>query len=76
MCIMDGTAKKTKEEIHMKKPNVLIGLLQLIGAIILGWILWLFIFAAIIPEAPAPITTTSYFMKCGPPKIRIILPNP
>ena len=34
----------------MKKPNVLIGLLQLIGAIILGWILWLFIFAAIIPE--------------------------
>ena len=49
LCIMDEK-KWTKEEIHMKKPNVLIGLLQLIGAIILGWILWLFIFAAIIPE--------------------------
>lgn len=47
---MDGTAKKTKEEIHMKKSNVLMGLVQLMGAIILGWILWLFIFASIIPE--------------------------
>ena len=34
----------------MKKSNVLMGLVQLMGAIILGWILWLFIFASIIPE--------------------------
>ena len=34
----------------MKKPKVLIDLLKLIIAVNLGWILWLFIFAAIIPE--------------------------